>query len=112
MKKFLLALSFFSVTCLYTMAQGTKISGTVTDAETQEAIAGASVVIKGKLTGTTTDASGKFELSTSAALPLTIVISTVGFQRTEMEVTDANQSLSVNLSSKAELMNEVVFSAS
>jgi iron complex outermembrane receptor protein len=113
MKKFLLIV-FIIFPCCWSskiFAQQAKISGNVTDSETKAAIVGASIVIKGKLTGTITDASGNFTLSTSTAPPLTLVISVVGYQKQEVEVSDETP-LNISLSSKAVLMDEMVFSAS
>ena len=41
------------------MAQITKVTGIVLDADTNEPIVGASVLIKGTSTGTITDANGR-----------------------------------------------------
>ena len=41
-------------------SQDIKISGTITDMETKQGIPGANILIKGKLTGTVTNASGAF----------------------------------------------------
>src|SRR5688572_15327766 len=113
MKKFLLIV-FIIFPCCWSsriFAQQAKISGNVTDSETKAAIIGASIVIKGKLTGTITDAGGNFALSTSTAPPLTLVISVVGYQKQEVEVSDETP-LNISLSSKAVIMDEMVFSAS
>ncbi|MBA4055884.1 MAG: TonB-dependent receptor, partial [Marivirga sp.] len=111
MKKLLLIVLISSTCFLQLLAQSTKISGTVTDPESKSPVTGASIVIKGKLTGTTTDANGNFTLNTSVPTPLTLVISVVGYQKQEVEVKDQNP-LSISLSSKAVLMDEMVFSAS
>lgn len=111
MKRILLLIYLVLLVPAVSFAQ-TKLSGTVTDPETKEPVAGASVVVKGKLSGTTTDSNGKFELTTTQVPPLSLIISSVGFQRIETEVTDASQPLGISLSSKTEIMNEVVFSAS
>ncbi len=111
MKKLLLLIFILSISSCQLFAQAKRISGTVADQETNTPVAGASIVIKGKLTGTTTDANGNFEFNTSVPTPLTLVISVVGYQKQEVEVSDQNP-LSISLSSKAVLMDEMVFSAS
>src|SRR5689334_10330935 len=111
MKRLLLVFSFILLAGTFARAQETKVSGTVLDAESNEPVVGASVIVKGKLTGTNTDSNGKFEFNTALKYPFTIVVSTVGFQKQEIEVT-SEAAVSVSLSSKAELINEVVFSAS
>lgn len=110
MKRILLiSFLFASVSALF--AQTSKISGTVTDSETKEPVPGATVVIKGKLTGTTTDANGKFELNTATPFPFTIVISSVAYQKQEIEVTGGDP-ITLSLSSKTVVMDEMVFAAS
>jgi outer membrane receptor protein involved in Fe transport len=104
---FILLLTFFRIS----IAQNIKVAGTVTDSETHEGIAGANIIIKGKLTGTVTDAAGRFELNTAAKPPFTLVISVVGYEKQELEVNDAS-TLTINLVPATEIMNEVVFSAS
>jgi iron complex outermembrane recepter protein len=82
------------------------------DTETNEPIVGATIIIKGKLTGTISDAKGNFELITTTKPPFILAISMIGYQKQEVEVNDAGQSISVSLVTKSELMNEMVFSAS
>ena len=88
----------------------TRVTGTVTD-ESGEALAGANILIKGKVTGTVTASNGTFELNTSLPTPFTLVVSMVGYQMQEVAV--SNQStVSVRLAESNDIMNEVVVSAS
>lgn len=112
MKKTLLLFNLLLLLCYSALAQETNISGTLTDAETRSPIAGANIVIKGKLTGTTSDSEGRYSLSTSIKLPFTLAISLLGYQKQEVEITEANQTVSVSLTPSAEILNEMVFSAS
>lgn len=89
----------------------TIISGTVVDAENQEAIPGANIIVLGSNTGAVADFDGNFTLNTSADLPLTIEISYIGFGSQTVEVTSADQKIEVALSFGQNL-NEVVISAS
>lgn len=104
-------------TCLYLLAvttclaQTQRISGTVRDGN-DDPIAGANIVIKGKITGTVTNSEGNFDLATSIAPPFTIVVSMVGFEKQELEVTSTTDKLSVVMPESSEIMNELVFSAS
>ena len=86
------------------------ISGTIADAKTGEAMIGATVVVKGTTTGTSTDLDGKFSLPVSLPLPFRVIISIVGYQKQELEVTQLDKPLTVKLkSSEVELKNvEVV----
>lgn len=113
MKKLLLAVFIIFPCCWSTrlFAQQTKLSGSVADVDTKAAIVGASIVIKGKLSGTTSGADGSFSLSTNAPYPVTLVVSVVGYQKQEVEIS-SDAPVSIGMSSKAILMDEMVFSAS
>src|SRR5690349_12344191 len=93
-------------------AQQTSLTGAIKDSETNEPIIGVSLSVKGKTVGTITDAKGEFAFSTTIKPPFTLVISIVGYQRQEVEVTDAAQPLAISLSPKTEVMDEYVFTAS
>ena len=111
MKKLILFILLFI--CIDNLAQETNLHGVINDNETNEPITGATISIKGKLVGTITDTKGNFNLKSVALKPpFILVISIVGYQRQEINVTDANQAININLSAKAEVMNEIVFSAS
>ncbi|HPM31396.1 MAG TPA: TonB-dependent receptor, partial [Chryseolinea sp.] len=110
MKKFLLLI--FIMGSIALQAQQTSLSGSIKDSESSEPVIGANISIKGKLIGTITDGKGNFTLSSSVAAPFTLVVSVIGYQRQEIEVTDASQQLSISLTPKTEVMDEVVVSAS
>lgn len=69
-------------------AQGS-ISGTVIDASSQEALIGATVLVKGTLGGTVTDFDGQFTIANLDKGDYTVVISYTGYTTTEKEVTVA-----------------------
>jgi iron complex outermembrane recepter protein len=105
----LLALMLFSAS--FAFAQ-TTISGTVKDG-TGEILPGVSILVKGKVIGTTTNTSGEFTLKVNQAPPLTLVFSYVGYTAQEIEVTDANTSgLAISMEEQVTLGQEVVVSAS
>jgi iron complex outermembrane recepter protein len=106
-----LLLCWFLTVATTVWSQSTKISGTITD-EQDAPIAGASIVIKGKITGTVTDAKGNFEIATGATPPFTLVISMVGFQKQEFAVNNATAAVQVTLAESSDVMDEVVISAS
>ncbi len=93
-------------------SQDIRLKGTITDKETKVPIAGASIALKGKLTGTISDANGNFSLNIFSKPPLVLVISSVGFQKQEIEINDASQSLSIGLAQRSELLDETVITAS
>lgn len=110
MKKLLLFVLL--LTSINLFAQEVKVTGNITDAATGKPVSGASISVKGKLTGTTTDSKGNYTLSANKLkLPFTIVISAVGFEVQESQVTSANNNISIKLTQKAIVLNEVVSSA-
>jgi len=66
------------------MAQGF-VTGTVVDADNNESLLGASVIVKGTTTGASTDLSGAFNLEVPAG-DQTIIVQFVGFLSQEFEV--------------------------
>lgn len=68
------------------LAGQTILRGRVVDTETREPILGASVWLEGTQDGGTTNAEGKFEVTTMRREPGTLVISMVGFVPTRKEV--------------------------
>ncbi|QRR00280.1 TonB-dependent receptor [Dyadobacter sandarakinus] len=86
-----------------------QIRGYVLDADNQRPVAGAAVSVKGKNTGTVTNAEGHFELKTST--PATLTITLVGYARMETEGT-TNEELRIFLVPSIEELNQVVVTAS
>lgn len=110
MKRILLAFLMFYTFCA--TAQEVKIRGTVTAADKSSAsLNSASVNVKDKVVGTTANSKGDFVLNYNGKLPITIVISAVGFEAQEVEITSANQEINVSLIAKPIMLNEVVSSA-
>ncbi len=66
------------------------VKGNVSDDETGEALIGANVSDKATSTGTTTDALGNFMLEVSS-LPITLVVSYVGYEPQEMQVDNEDE---------------------
>jgi iron complex outermembrane receptor protein len=83
------------------------LKGRITDASDGSGVIGANIIIKGTTTGATTDFDGDFELKISADLPVTIVISSLGYQSQELKVTDVSKRLNVKLSTTNVELNEV-----
>ncbi|GAA3601161.1 SusC/RagA family TonB-linked outer membrane protein [Flavivirga amylovorans] len=99
--KWLLTLLFIPV-----VAFSQQISGTITDGATNLPLAGANVIIKGTSTGTTSDFDGRFSLNISS-FPVTLEISSLGFETLEVLVTEA-KTVNVTLQESAESLEEVV----
>ncbi|MBP0904672.1 TonB-dependent receptor domain-containing protein [Mariniflexile gromovii] len=97
MKNFLLIKICLIVGLFFPMAmaaQGT-ITGTVTDVGSNTPLPGANVIIKGTTNGAISDFDGKFSINV-AKFPVTVVVSSVGFNTKEIVVTSA-QNIKVSL---------------
>lgn len=104
-------LTLFSVAGLY--AQSVTVSGTVKKTSTGDPLIGVNIVVKGRVVGTTTNASGEFRLQTnSVPLPFTLVFSAVGFETKEFQVTESEQRIEMTMGERTIMGQEVVVSAS
>ena len=91
----------------------TQISGVVLDKDNREPLIGVNVVVKGTVLGTVTDFYGKFNLSVQAAPPITLSITSIGYNGQEIEINDANiMGLEIILEESVEIGQEIVVSAS
>lgn len=86
--------------------QKVELKGVVTDAETNEPVIGANVVVKGTGKGTVTDLDGRFVLQVDK-LPVTLGVTFVGYQREDVEVR-GGQMLKITLKPDYNLTDEVV----
>ncbi len=94
-------------------AQRTTISGKVLDDGSNEPLAGVNIVVKGKVVGTISDADGNFDLSVDQAPPITLVLSFIGFETQELEISNnATSGLEIFMAEQSLLGQEVVVSAS
>ena len=109
-----LVITFLFTICAFTcFSQEVKISGKVTDGKTKEAVAGASVTVKGKLAGTTTDDKGQFTLSLSKIkTPFTIIVSGISHASQEIVINNSGQLVNVSLAQQVNTLDEVVSAAS
>ena len=64
------------------------LSGVIEDGSTREKLFGAAILEKGTSNGVTTDFDGKFSIELSNGLPATLVVTYVGFEKQEIEVTN------------------------
>lgn len=86
--------------------QRASVSGVIIDANTQETIVGASVLVKGTTTGAVTDIDGKFTMAVDK-LPVTLVVTYVGYQKKEVKVSSQGQT-TITLSEDSQMMDEVI----
>ncbi|MBK7374516.1 MAG: TonB-dependent receptor [Chitinophagaceae bacterium] len=91
-------------------AQNVTINGNVRNSNTKEGSGAVSVMIKGTETGTFTDDKGNFKL-TVKSLPVTILISSVGYELQEVTVTSAAKPVQVDFKPSNALGQEVVVAA-
>jgi outer membrane receptor protein involved in Fe transport len=109
-KLFLFILTIFMVTHL--LGQVTTVTGTISDKNSGSVLTGVNVAIQDALEGTITGSDGSFELKTSVPLPFRIVVSMIGYQSREIEITLDGMVLEVFLEDQIYLGQEVVVSAS
>ncbi|MBP6431946.1 MAG: TonB-dependent receptor [Ferruginibacter sp.] len=106
MVSFLLA----NILCISVLAQNTTISGNVRNSNTKEGTGAVSVTVKDGTVGTFTDDKGNFKLSVKS-LPVTLLISSIGYELQEVNVTSA-AAVQVDFKPSNALGQEVVVSAS
>ncbi|MEO6814607.1 MAG: TonB-dependent receptor [Ginsengibacter sp.] len=92
-------------------AQSNTIKGNVIDSNTSEAVPAVSVTVKGSGAGTYTDDKGNFSLNPDHPLPLTLIVSSIGYTLKEVQVSSASNFITVLLSPTSILGQEVVVSA-
>ncbi|SEK87645.1 TonB-dependent Receptor Plug Domain [Aquimarina amphilecti] len=102
----LVIMLFFGI---ITTAQ-TTISGKVVD-DNNQPIPGANIALQGASVGTVTDFDGLFTLTLEETPPFTIIVSSVGFETTNVNITSSSSDLTITLKEGTEL-DEVIISAS
>ena len=104
---------FWLITLSVSHAQSsTKIAGTVVENQTKGALVGVSVHVKGKVIGTISDAKGNFEFTVNSLPPFTLVVSSVGFQKQEIEIDRERTDLKISMNEEVIVGKEIVVSAS
>lgn len=107
---FLLALFASSGADAQTVAT-TTVGGHVQNKITNESVSAVSITVKGGTSGTFTDDKGNFRLTTTEKLPFTLLISSVGFDSLEQQVTAPSTTLNFSLNPVSTLGQEIVISA-
>lgn len=85
--------------------QEIEVSGTVTDAQTEEPLPGVNIVVEGTTIGTTTDMDGNYTIEAPADGTLTF--SFVGYQEQSIQI-DESQEINVAMEQAATELEEVV----
>ncbi|HRF39881.1 MAG TPA: TonB-dependent receptor, partial [Saprospiraceae bacterium] len=83
------------------------IQGKLTDASTKEPLVGASVLIKGTITGVSTSLEGTFEIPYSGKFPVTLQFSYIGYEKQELLI-ESNRPLNISLRPAGSNLMEVV----
>lgn len=107
----LAALFFCFVLQTDAFSQAVSIAGKISNAETKEALPAVSVLLKGSASGTFTDNRGVFKLNISQAFPITLIVSSVGYESKEVLVENSAQVLEIELQPISSIGTEVVVSA-
>src|ERR1700759_368660 len=108
-RAFVACLSLF-LSLSNSFAQTQTITGKINNGDNKEPVPAASVLIKGSTRGTYTDNHGNFKL-TVQSFPVTLIISSVGFETQEFPVGSASTVISVDLKPASIVGTEVVVSA-
>lgn len=104
----LITANIFSIVAF---AQNIIINGTVKNSSTGDDVPAVSVTVKGSGTGTYTDDKGNFKLSSDMPAPLTLLVSSIGYQLQEVPVTNTSSIVNISLVPASTLGQEVVISA-
>lgn len=106
MKTNFIAFIFSTLTLMAcAQAQPILVAGQITDHQTQQPLPGVVVTVKGTSLGTTTNATGQYQLQTTVGA--TLVFSYVGYLTTERKV-GKNRRLDVLLKADSRVLHEVV----
>ncbi len=89
-----------------------QISGKISDKDSKEPLIGVSILVKGTVSGTTTNTLGEFSLRTKNKFPFTLQFRSVGYQTSEIQVIRLTDKLNIELVSQSILGQEVVVTAS
>lgn len=108
--RFLAAWIAASLFTIAGFAQNVTISGSVRNSSSKDVVPAVSVLVKGSSQGTFTNSDGVFSL-TVPKLPVTLVFSSVGYENTELVVSDAQAKIEVDFKPVSTLGQEVVVAA-
>jgi outer membrane receptor protein involved in Fe transport len=92
-------------------AQTQTITGKILNGENKDAVPAASVLLKGSTGGTYSDGQGNFKITISHPFPVTLVISSIGYETKEFEVESSSIVVDIELKPASVMGTEVVVSA-
>ncbi len=92
-------------------AQTQTIPGKILNGDNKDPVPAASVLVKGSTSGTYTDGQGNFKITFSHPFPITLVISSIGYETREFVVESASTGIEIDLKPASVMGTEVVVSA-
>ncbi|OYT12690.1 MAG: hypothetical protein B6I19_09045 [Bacteroidetes bacterium 4572_114] len=95
------------VSLLDTQAQQTKISGKITN-ESKEALSGANILVKDRVSGTTSNNKGKFYLEVKGGPPVFLSVSMIGYKSREIKVGESKINLEIILVESITTLDEIL----
>ncbi len=107
MKKQLLIFTFFLGCISVAWSQNRRVTGTVTDANSGEALPGVSILVKGTSIGTATATDGKFSLNVPDKNDAALVFSFVGYLSETVTIGNRTE-INFSLSPDQKVLDEVV----
>jgi outer membrane receptor protein involved in Fe transport len=100
-----------NIISIFALAQTTTIRGNVKNSVTGDVVSAASILVKGSGAGTYTDDNGNFTLIITQKFPVTLIISSIGFETQEINVSSPSENVQVNFKPTSTLGQEVVIAA-
>ncbi len=94
------------------LGQVTGVTGTITEQSSGSPLIGVNVAIKDALEGTVSSSDGSFSLESGVPRPFWLVVSMIGYESREIEITRDGMVLEISLEDQVYLGQEVVVSAS
>lgn len=85
----------------------TILKGVVAEEKSQETLIGASIRVKGTSKGSVSDTNGEFQLVTEKKLPITLIVSSIGYRTLEIDVYE-NEPLKIELAEDVNRLSAVV----
>ncbi len=104
----LITANIFSIIAL---AQNIVINGNIKNSSTGDYVPAVSITIKGSNAGTYTDDKGNFKLASDIPAPVTLLVSSIGYQLQEVSVANVSSPVNISLVPASTLGQEVVISA-
>lgn len=106
-RKFLLLTSFFFI-ALTLKAQKNIVEGYILDAQTNEPVANAVISEKGTDQKVLSDVQGRFSIPTSNDFPLSLLVTSTGYNALEKKIQATDNALSLSLSRQVNTLDEVI----